>query len=70
VVDLDVVELMYKERQWDERIISAGEWREKSEKPKCVHGLFGLLGFCVGILVTNIIFIHWDIISDFLETLF
>ncbi len=67
---MDVVELMYKERQWDERIFLAGEGREQSEKPKCVHGLFGLLGFCVGVLVTYIFFIHLDMISDFFETLF
>jgi hypothetical protein len=50
---MDVVDLLYKERQWNRRVFEAGEMKKFRIK-RCDHSLFGLLGFFVGFLVCYI----------------
>ena len=46
---MDVLDLLYKERDWTKRIYEAGEWKNYRIR-KCDRGLYGLLGFLVGFL--------------------
>jgi hypothetical protein len=46
---MNVVDLLYNERNWNKRIFEAGEWEFFQEK-KCDHAFYGLIGFFIGFL--------------------
>ena len=50
---MDVVELVYKEFCWEERIDDAGGKPRKKEKGKrCRYGSMGVISFIIGVFLT------------------